>query len=648
MPLSQAHIDDKTPLGANVVSGGGATFRTWAPSATAVYVVGPFNKWTVQDEAFRLVKNGAGIWSGFVPAAGDGTEYKFYVVGTGSKGYKRDPYARELSNDPPFPNSNCVVRNPDSFPWHDQDFRMPAFSDLIVYQFHIGVYYAADSAGNDARRKRPGTFLDVVDRLEFLADLGVNAIEPLPVIEFPTTTSEGYNGTDYFSPEMEYTLAAGPDLVRLTAVVNRLLKAKGKSPLTDAQLATQINQMKAMVDLFHLYGIAVLFDVVYNHAGGSLDDESLYYYDRQPFGDDNRSLYFTDQGWAGGKVFAYWNAAVRQFLIDNASFFMRECHCDGFRYDEVTVIDQFGGWNFCQNLTDTAHFVKDQSIHIAEYWESDQSWVVKPTGEGGAGFDAVWSDRLRGAVRGAVSLASAGSSAPISFDAIRDGIYPPQGFTSAWRSVVHLENHDVVFDGKGSRVARLADGSDTRSWYARSRSRLATGLLLTSPGVPMLFMGEEFLEDKSWSDSNNALLIFWDGLKTDKVMQDYLRFCRELIGLRKHQPALRSDAVNVFHVHDENRVVAFQRWVVGTGRDVVVVATLAEATYWNYAIGFPEGGFWHEVFNSDVYDNWVNPIAAGNGSGVTANGPPMHGMPCSANVVIPANGIVVFARDGGD
>jgi len=600
VPLSQANIDDKTPLGANPVSGGGTTFRTWAPSATAVYLVGPFNGWTVEDEAFRLVNNGLGVWSGFVPGAADGTEYKFYIVGTGSKGYKRDPYARELSLSPPFPKSNCVVRRPDGYPWHDQDFQMPAFRDLVVYQFHIGVYYAVDGSGNDARRKRPGTFLDVVDRLEYLADLGINAIEPLPVIEFPTTTSEGYNYTDYFSPEMDYTLPPGPDLVRLTGVVNRLLNAKGKAPLEDEALATQVNQMKAMVDLFHLYGIAVLFDVVYNHAGGTLDDESLYYYDRQPPGDDNRSLYFTTEGWAGGKVFAYWNQDVRQFLIDNANDFLGECHCDGFRYDEVTVIDRFGGWNFCQNLTDTVHFVKDRSIHIAEYWNPDQTWVLKPTGDNGAGFDAVWSDRLRGAVRGAVAQASAGSGAAISFDAVRDGIYPPAGFSAAWKSVVHLENHDIVFDGNSPRVARLADGSNSRSWYARSRSRVATGLLMTSPGIPMLFMGEEFLEDKSWSDSNPDLLLFWDGLKTDKVMQDYLRFCRELIGLRNHQPALRSEAVNVFHVHNENRVIAFQRWVVGSGRDVVVAATLSETTYWGYALGFPGPGSWREVFNSDV------------------------------------------------
>jgi 1,4-alpha-glucan branching enzyme len=103
----------------------------------------------------------------------------------------------------------------------------------------------------------------------------------------------------------------------------------------------------------------------------------------------------------------------------------------------------------------------------------------------------------------------------------------------------------------------------------------------------------------------------------------------------------------VFHVHSENRVIAFQRWVVGSGRDVVVAATLSETTYWGYALGFPGPGSRREVFNSDVYDNWVNPITAGNGGGVTASGSPLHGLPCSASVVIPANGLVVFAQDGG-
>jgi 1,4-alpha-glucan branching enzyme len=102
--------------------------------------------------------------------------------------------------------------------------------------------------------------------------------------------------------------------------------------------------------------------------------------------------------------------------------------------------------------------------------------------------------------------------------------------------------------------------------------------------------------------------------------------------------------VNPFHVHNQNRVIAFHRWLEGTGQDVIVVATLVEDTWYNYGIGFPFAGPWREVFNSDVYDNWVNPIVAGNGGGINASGPPLHGFEASANIVIPANGFVVFAR----
>jgi 1,4-alpha-glucan branching enzyme len=128
-------------------------------------------------------------------------------------------------------------------------------------------------------------------------------------------------------------------------------------------------------------------------------------------------------------------------------------------------------------------------------------------------------------------------------------------------------------------------------------------------------------------------------------MVNHLRFMQDLIRLRWSQPALRSENVNPFHVHDLNRVLAFHRWVEGVGQDVVVVATLAESTWWSYNIGFPFPGRWTEVFNSDVYDHWVNPQVAGNGGQVFAEGPPLHGFSSSASVVIPANGVVVFARD---
>ncbi len=346
---------------------------------------------------------------------------------------------------------------------------MAAFNDLIIYQFHVGTFFGTDAQGNDDRSGRMCTFLDVIDRLEYLADLGISAIEPLPIVEFPSETSEGYNGVDYYSPEMAYTIPPGARLERYFSRVNQLLAARGCAPLAPGTLDSEINQLKALVDVFHVYGIAVLLDVVYNHAGGGFDDSSIYFLDRQPTGDNNRSLYFTDQGYVGGLIFAYWNEGVRQFLIDNATFYLSEYHVDGFRYDEVTVIDQHGGWSFCQNLTDTAHFEKDRSIHIAEYWMSDQSWVIRPTSAGGAGFDGVWSPRLRDAVRAAIGEASGGAGAFVSLDAVRDGLYAPDGFPAAWRSVHCVENHDIVFAGNGPRVATLSDASDSRSWYARSR-----------------------------------------------------------------------------------------------------------------------------------------------------------------------------------
>ena len=127
-------------------------------------------------------------------------------------------------------------------------------------------------------------------------------------------------------------------------------------------------------------------------------------------------------------------------------------------------------------------------------------------------------------------------------------------------------------------------------------------------------------------------------------MVNHLRFTQELIRLRWNQPALRGDNVNPFHIHNENRVLAYHRWLDESGQDVVIVATLSESTWYNYAIGFPFAGRWAEIFNSDVYDNWVNPIVAGNGGSISVSGPPLHGLPASAPIVIPANGFVVFAR----
>jgi 1,4-alpha-glucan branching enzyme len=265
------------------------------------------------------------------------------------------------------------------------------------------------------------------------------------------------------------------------------------------------------------------------------------------------------------------------------------------------------------------------------------------------------TDGPRIAIREALAAASVPGSqalpmtriaAQLGLDYLRD----------RWRGVNSLENHDLVMQPKDGtdtnrmpRIPRVADGSNPHSWYATSRSRAATALLLTMPGIPMLFMGEEFLEDKSWTDDVEAhpeLRLFWPGLDstTDPAMRDFLRFTRDLIALRWRYPALRGEGYAPIHVHDENRVLAFQRWIPGYGGDVVIVASLATETRYGYEIGFPQGGPWREVFNSDVYERWVNPNVAGNGGGVSADGPARHGLSNSAALVLPANAVVVFAK----
>ncbi len=636
MPASLTHIHPDTPMGATLVASG-ATFRCWAPRAKAVYVVGDFNH-RLRNDAALLTRDQQGHWRGFIPGVKDRQRYMFYVMGEGSEGLKRDPYARELES--PFP-AECIIRRTD-FPWHETGYVTPPFHEFVIYQLHVGTFFAPNLP------HKGGTFLDVARKLPYLADLGVTALQLMPIQEFQTSFSLGYNGTDYFSPEMDFAVADA-DLPDYVAEVNKLLEAKGQRRYQEAHLHGEMNQLKALVDLAHLYGLAVLLDVVYNHAGGDFGDHSLYFFDRQdPAGGQRNSLYFTDKGHAGGLVFDFSKAEVRDFLIQNAKFFLSEYRVDGFRYDQVSVIDHDGapdGWRFCQDLTSTVHAQWPSILHHAEYWDVNPFIVAAPPA--GAGFDTTLTDGLRLALRDVISSASAPDERPLNMTRLAQSLWP-EGFSESWRFVQGPENHDIVYNGRELRIARLGDPDHPRSWFARSRVRVATGLSLTAPGIPMLFMGQEFLEDKQWSDdfeSHRDLLLYWAGLdQGDRQMLDHLRFTRELLALRRRLPALRGRGFRVTHVHDHNRVAAFHRWIEGEGQDVMVILHLANFTRVGYHIGLPGEGTWREVFNSDVYENWVNAGVAGNGGRVVATAQPLHGFGYSAGLVLPANSILIFAR----
>jgi 1,4-alpha-glucan branching enzyme len=622
-------------MGANLVADG-ATFRVWAPGAHSVHVVGDFNG-RVRDDSSLLNRGGGGHWLGFIPGVRDRDRYRFYVVGDGGEGFKRDPYARELAT--PFP-SDCVVRQPD-FPWHETGYVTPRFHDFVIYQLHVGTFFTPNLPA------KGGTFLDVARKIPHLAGLGVTAVQLMPIQEFQSRFSLGYNGTDYFSPEMDYAVP-DEDLAPYVAHVNGLLDAGGLPRYAAADLRGEMNQLKALVDLCHVHGLAVLLDMVYNHAGGDFGDESIYFFDRQSHAGGNRnSLYFTDVGHAGGLVFDFGKPEVRDFLIQNAKFFLDEYRVDGFRYDQVSVIDRDGephGWDFCQDLTSTLRRHRPGALGKAEYWNVNP-YVVKAPPEG-AGFDTTLTDGLRIAIRDVLGNAARPEERPLDMEGLASSLWP-DGFHEHWRFVQGPENHDIVLEGREQRVARLGDPSNPRSWHGRSRARVAAGLSLTAPGIPMLFMGQEFLEDKQWSDNfeNTSLLLHWAGLDAgDKQMLDHVRFIGELLRLRVQQPALRGQGFRVVHAHNENRVLAYHRWAEGEGRDVIVVAHLSPFNSFGYRVGFPGGGEWREVFNSDVYEDWVNPNVTGNGGRVSAEPHPLHGFGHSAALVLPANSVLVFAQ----
>jgi 1,4-alpha-glucan branching enzyme len=640
----QQGITADTPMGATLVADG-ATFRVWAPRSSAVYVCGEFNdqaQWNPVQQNL-MVMDARGYWSGFVPGAKDGDPYKFFVEGTGSCGYKRDPYGREVTRDPAFPHCNCIVRDPRSYVWHDGTFVTPDFADMIVYQLHVGAYGPSGAMG---------TFLDVVEKIEYLAALGVNVIQLLPIDETETDPSLGYNGADYFSPDTGYVETDCGRLRSYLATINRMLAARGHPPLSDVhQLVLGPNQLKILVDLCHVYGLAVVFDVVYNHAGGFVgDDEATYFWDRFSYSSNNDSLYFTDQSWAGGLSFALWNQDIRQFIINNAAYYLDEFHVDGLRYDEVSALlklNQNTGWSFCQDITNTIRSKRPRALQNAEHWPVISAITDGPPA--GSGFDVIQHDGLRISLRNAIRQASYGSDVDLNLSSVAQNINP-FGVSHPWKAVTCIENHDIVKEGVDFRIARLSDGGNARSWYARSRSRVASALLLFSPGIPQIFMGQEFLEDKQWSEvPSSPLHIWWDGLNGgDPSMVNHLRFMQDAIRARSIHPALRGPAARVFYVNETDRVIAIHRWLEGTGRDVVVVASLSETTYYDYRIGFPRGGPWFEAFNSDVYDHWVNPWVAGNGGKIDAVETALHGFAASARLAIPANGVLLFTLDSGD
>jgi 1,4-alpha-glucan branching enzyme len=550
----------------------GVAFRVWAPFATSIFAAGSFNDWSETANPFASEENG--YWSVDIPGAKIGDEYQFVLHNGNQVLWHKNPYASEVVNS----SGNAIIHDPD-FDWTGDDFVMPPRNELVIYELHVGSF-------NDANQDGPGTFDEIVPKLAYLRELGINAIEIMPVLEFPMSFSWGYNPSNPFAVE---SALGGPQGLQ------RFVKAA------------------------HAQGIAVIMDVVYNHFGpGDLD---LWRFDGWSDENHNGGIYFYDNDrshtdWGDTRP-DYGRPEVRQYLRDNALFWLNKYRIDGLRFDSVSNIRSVNGrelpdgWNLMQWIHDEIRSKQPWKITIAEDLQNND-WITKETGTGGAGFSSQWDAGFVHPIRDAII---AQNDADRNLYAVRDALLHSYNGDAIQR-IIYTESHDEVANGH-ARVPEEIWPGNAGSWFSRKRSTLGAALLFSAPGIPMIFQGQEFLEDEYFRDSAP---LDWAKLETYAGIN---ALYRDLIRLRRNwfdqTRGLRSQHVNVHHVNNTDKVIAFHRWENGgPGDDVLVVANFGNRSYDSYALGFPRPGLWRIRFNSDWqgysadfgnqlgYDTWAD------------------------------------------
>jgi len=540
---------------------GGAAFRVWAPFADGVSVAGTFNNWS--PTASPLASEGNGYWSADIAGPAVNDEYKFVIRHGDELLWRTNPYAREIIN----PGANARIHDRD-FDWTGDDFQMPPWNELVVYEMHVGTF-------NDLPGGEPGTFDDVVARLPYLRDLGINAIEIMPVLEFPMSFSWGYNPSFPFAVE---SALGGPQGLQ------RFVKAA------------------------HAHGIAVILDVVYNHLGpGDLD---LWQFDgwHQPGHDGG--IYFYDNArsntpWGDTRP-DYGRGEVRQYLRDNALQWLQKYRVDGLRFDATAYIrniygndndpghDLENGWSLLQWINNEINAAQPWKLTIAEDLRNNE-WITRETGAGGAGFDAQWDGEFVHPVRAALITPD---DRDRDLEAVVRAIQHRYN-GDPFERVIYTESHDEVANGHQRVPSEIWPGN-AASWFSKKRSTLGAALVFTAPGIPMIFQGQEFLEDEYFRDDDP---LDWSKAVTHAGI---LQLYKDLLRLRRnwfnHTRGLRGPHVNVHHVNHSDKVIALHRWDQGgAGDDVVVLLNFANCGYDGYQLGLPRPGLWRVRFNSD----WV-------------------------------------------
>jgi 1,4-alpha-glucan branching enzyme len=578
------------PLGATVTSTG-VTFRVWAPHATGAWVEGNFP----EQRAPMQLEDG-GIFTATLASAHEGTTYRFTFDSPMGTVTRIDPRCRQVSADEKW----CTVIDPSTYGWHGP-FTRPTRAGSVVYELHVGSFAVTPGTTQ-------GTLAEARKRLPELAELGVDVVELMPVQAFGGNPNGwGYNPHLFFAPKPAYGTA---------------------------------DELRGFVDDAHGLGIAVWIDVVANHYDG-WRNAPLNCFDGDCANGSHGSYFFPPGAYAStpwGPRPNYVEPQVASMLQDSVEQWLREFHGDGFRWDSTSNIRGLdgngttpGGRELLVHANELTHRLGGLSVA-----EDLKGWdgLTKPSSGGGFGFDAQWDGFGYTVMNALVPYADDGRDLAALEGALR-GSYAGDPLAR----LLFTENHDTVGNG-GARLPSKIDPAQPTSFAGRRRSMLGGVLLMTTPGVPMLFMGQESLATGTFRDPPEPLATPTAvGLKIRAFYKDLISLRRNLEG---GSGGLLDTGVEVLHRHDTNKVIAYRRHGP-SGEDVIVVLNLRNRAYTRYDVGVPGAGTWRVRLDTD-WSAYGDDFGGGQTAPIATLAQPRDGQPNTLPVRLAAYGAVVLTR----
>jgi 1,4-alpha-glucan branching enzyme len=579
------HIYEKMGAHLRTIEGvTGVNFAVWAPNAQVVSVIGDFNDWQRGVTPMRLRHIDLGVWECFVPGLEAGAVYKYAIISRFHNYMvdKTDPYgfAAELR-----PQNASIVADIQRHQWQDDTWfeqrsqRQQFSSPISIYEVHLGSWRHVPERHQEgaAEEDRFMTYRELAQALAaYVKDTGFTHVELLPITEHPLDASWGYQVTGYYAPTSRF---GTPE------------------------------DFQYFVDYMHQQGIGVILDWVPSHF--PKDGHALSYFDGTHLYEYADSRKGEHKDW-GTYVFDYGRSEVRNFLVANALFWLREYHIDGLRVDAVAsmlyldymrpdgewVSNQYGGREhleavtFLRQLNEAVYAEVPDTITVAE---ESTSWplVSRPTYIGGLGFSFKWN---MGWMHDMLEYMHMD---PIHRRYHHNNITFSLMYAYSENFILPL-SHDEVVHLKGSLLTKMPGDL----WQRFANLRAFFGYMWGHPGKKLLFMGGEFGQ---WHEWNEAESLDWHLLESpsDPQHAQLQQFVRDLNALYQQEPALSAldtdpQGFSWIDPHDsDNSVISFIRRSPKPEEMLIFICNFTPVPRFGYRVGVPDPGNYYEILNSD-------------------------------------------------